>query len=559
LTTWFTYKLAESWFGKQVGLLSAWVWAITIWPIHLSRIGLRPILLPLLLSITFWLATLAYRQQGAGQSIGRSFGRRSIWLWLLTGVAYGVSFYTYLAARFTVLVIALLIVYLLLTKRGKPLWPGIVWAAVGATIIIAPLAFLVWQQPELSFGRAGQVSILNPAVNGDDLLGTLWRQGWKSVGLFFVEGDTIARHNPPGRPVFDLILLVPFLAGLIWCIKHWRYTAAVAVLLWVVVMLGPTLLAEDAPHFLRAVGILPAAVMLPAIGLSLLWKWSRLPSGLGQVLAISLLVASLAVTINDYFINYAQQPQTAYWFEDAARDLSEQINSEEKNAKIYMDRRFWEGWPSIRFLLDPGRQISFYRPDELEDIKISPPSVVYAWPYDGIQEVTGAIPPPAQVSGQSGSLAKGDLEAVPYPLYVRHAVDQSDEMPVLANFDNFIQLRGAEVEDLGAGQLLVDLYWSAESAIEDSLITFVHVSENGAGPDGLVGQSDNVPSRGNWPTQWWRPGLIIHDQHIVTLEGGFDENRHDVLVGLYKADSLDPLPLVDDTGASIGDSWLLQP
>ena len=29
LTTWFTYKLAKSWFGWEVGLISAWVWAIT--------------------------------------------------------------------------------------------------------------------------------------------------------------------------------------------------------------------------------------------------------------------------------------------------------------------------------------------------------------------------------------------------------------------------------------------------------------------------------------------------------------------------------------------------
>ncbi|MGD2048375.1 MAG: glycosyltransferase family 39 protein, partial [Chloroflexota bacterium] len=30
LTTWFTYKLAKTWFGQGIGLLSAWVWAITI-------------------------------------------------------------------------------------------------------------------------------------------------------------------------------------------------------------------------------------------------------------------------------------------------------------------------------------------------------------------------------------------------------------------------------------------------------------------------------------------------------------------------------------------------
>lgn len=554
LTTWFTYKLAKSWFGEQIGLLSAWVWAITLWPIHLSRIGLRPILLPLFLALTFWLATLAYRQNGVGQR----FELKSIWLWLFAGVAYGFTFYTYLAARFTVLLIVLLIFYLVLTGRGRAMWPGIAWAAMGTTILVAPLAILLWQQPELLFGRAEQVAVLNPAINEGDFLGTLWRQTWKSLGLFFVAGDRIARHNPPGRPVFSLILLIPFLAGVVWSARHWRRAAAMTVLIWVVVMLGPTLLAEDAPHFLRAVGILPAAVMLPAIGITLIWQWSRLPSGLGEILAVSLLIASLAVTLNDYFINYAEQPQTAFWFEEAARDLSEQINGEAENATIYLDRRFWDGWPSVRFLLDAERPISFYRPEELDDLEFKPPAVVYAWPHEGIQEVIESIPPPAQVFGQSGSLAQGDRETVPYPLFVRYVVNQSSELPVLAKFNNSIQLRGAEVKDSGAGQLLVDLYWSTDSALEDSLVTFVHVSEKSA-PPGLVGQSDSVPSQGNWPTQWWRPGLIIHDQHIVNLDGGYDGNQHEVRVGLYKVDSRELLPLVDDTGASIGDTWLLQP
>ncbi len=39
------------------------------------------------------------------------------------------------------------------------------------------------------------------------------------------------------------------------------------VLIWIPVMLLPTILAEDSPHFLRAVGVLPVALIVPAIGL----------------------------------------------------------------------------------------------------------------------------------------------------------------------------------------------------------------------------------------------------------------------------------------------------
>src|SRR5690606_16063121 len=46
LTTIPVYLLGRSWFGQRVALFAAWLWAVTLWPMHLSRIGLRAILLP---------------------------------------------------------------------------------------------------------------------------------------------------------------------------------------------------------------------------------------------------------------------------------------------------------------------------------------------------------------------------------------------------------------------------------------------------------------------------------------------------------------------------------
>ncbi|UCG25893.1 MAG: glycosyltransferase family 39 protein, partial [Chloroflexota bacterium] len=225
LTTWFTYKLAKTWFGRRVGLLSAVLWAMTVWPIHLSRIGLRPILLPLMLAIVFWLGTSAYRRSRDGQSVA--------WLWLLSGLFYGLSFYTYLAVRFTPVIFILLIIFLYATGRLKGVWPGVAFFAAGAAIIVGPLLILALVQPDLLFGRLGQVSILNPAINGGDLPRALWRQIWQSLGLFFVAGDDILRHNPPGRPLFDLLMAIPFLAGVIWCVRNWRRPSAMLLLLWV--------------------------------------------------------------------------------------------------------------------------------------------------------------------------------------------------------------------------------------------------------------------------------------------------------------------------------------
>ncbi|MEJ2748415.1 MAG: glycosyltransferase family 39 protein, partial [Anaerolineae bacterium] len=275
LTTLLVYKLAQTWYGRIPAFFAAFTWAVTLWPIHLSRIGLRPILLAPLLAATLWLGTLAYRQQKS-------------WLWLLAGLVYGAAYYTYLAVRFTPVLLLALAVYLMWRGRWRRLWPGVVWFGLGTAVALTPFAILTLQQPDILLGRTGQVSILNTAVNGGHLWSTLWQQTGRALGMFLWRGDTILRHNPAGRPVFDWFMALPFLVGLGWCVKNWRRPAAMALLLWTAVMLGPTILAADTPHFLRASGLLPGVVILPAIGLAQIWQWPRLPQRGRQAAAIFL-------------------------------------------------------------------------------------------------------------------------------------------------------------------------------------------------------------------------------------------------------------------------------
>ena len=331
------------------------------------------------------------------------------------------------------------------------------------------------------------------------------------------------------------------------------------LLLWVGVMLAPTILAEDAPHFLRAVGILPGALIFPAIGLSLLWTWSRIPSRLAHGLVIGGLLASLVLTVNAYFVDYAHQPATGYWFEAAASDLANQINEETDGKPLYVDRRFWQGWPAVRFLVDEDRPVTLYDAGELAAGQVEGPAVIYAWPYERLDQTARALASPAIVSGQTGSLAQGDLEAEAYPLFIRYASDDVTKAPdesSLANFDNAIQLRGADVSQLDDGRLQVDLQWSLVSEeMKLPVVAFVHV----IGPDGLIGQSDNVPSDGNWPAQWWRSGLIIVDSHLLALDVPYEEEEHQILIGLYNAITQEQLLVLNEDGVPEREAWLWQP
>lgn len=548
LTTGVVYLLGRSWFGARVGLFAAWLWAITLWPVHLSRVGLRPILLPFLLTLVFWLGTLAYR-------------RGSLWLWLGAGLAYGAAFYTYLAVRFTPILLVALLSYLLLKHRRarSRLWPGVLWFGLGTLVTLSPLAFAALQDPNLIIGRVGQVSIFNPEIGGPNPLVTLTRQTGRALGMFLWSGDTILRHNPAGRPVFDLLMAAPFLIGLVYCLRHWRQKASAALLLWVAVMLGPTILAEDAPHFLRAVGVLPAALYFPALGLSKIWEWPKLADALRRGLVLLLVLGTLIVTVSDY-VHFVRQPDTAYLFEAAARELAQRVNADGRGVDVFVDRRFRDGWPSLRFLLDDTASVSWYAAQDGIASPAAPPATIYAWPYDSLDFVAGALDAPVLISITEGPLTRGDLEPQPYPLYVRYEGTTTEPSAEKIVFDERFALHDASLENLPLQRLQVDLHWSTREPEPAPPVptVFVHVVPQQVAPGAPpLGQSDGPLAQGYWPVAAWQPGQVIHERRIIDMQEPLDLTHHEILVGIYDAVTGVRLSAYSPQGELLGDSWRL--
>jgi len=263
LTVAATAAMGRALFSRRVGLLGAAVLAVTLWHVHLSRIGFRAILLPLFVALTVWQVARGMRS-----------ARRCHWL--AAGLLYGLSFYTYTAARFTPVALAAFGLYVgrvvnppyLRIVAPPRLGRGVGLAVLAALITIVPLAVYAVGHPDVVLGRPGQVSVFDQAIHGGDLWSALGAHLLRTLGMFFVRGDRIWRHNVPWRPVFDPLLGAAFVLGLLVALRRVRRDAAAGfVLVWTGVMVLPTLLAEDAPHFLRAVGVLPVVALLPALGL----------------------------------------------------------------------------------------------------------------------------------------------------------------------------------------------------------------------------------------------------------------------------------------------------
>jgi 4-amino-4-deoxy-L-arabinose transferase-like glycosyltransferase len=489
------YALGRALFGGRVGLLMAALTAGSLWAIALSRIGLRATTLPPLAA--FMLAALV-----AGWRSNALRSRRRLWLLALSGALCGLCFYTYLSARLIPLPLAALGLVWYAARGRQRAFPTRELLAFGlpAMLVAAPLAAYAVAEPAIYLGRAEQVSILNRPEGARKLLANVWA----IVGAFTWQGDLNARHNLPGRPVFDPLLSVAFWAGVgLAMYRAWRArdTACALALLWTGTMLAPTVLSDNAPHFLRAIGALPMIFAFPALALESLWRhnrwWAR-----AAVLGGVALSAGLAVY--GYFGPYARNPDTRYFFQAAAVELAHEARAAlaQPDTTVYLDSRLWAKFSAVRFLLSESAALQLYGLGEALPPAQTPQAVVMADAADPIERVLSALPPESVIEARPGALYRNDFEARdPYPLYTVFAAAPQPALATVAAFGGMVRLEQAEVERTSDGYR-VRLAWSAPQAVAEDLHYFIHLRQGEA----VLAQADGPVGGARYPVARWRAG-----------------------------------------------------
>jgi len=577
LTIPATYLMAKAMFNQRIGLLAAAITSLTLWHVNLSRIGFRAVAMPLSVALALWQLWL-----GLKDGDKRHF--------LAGGLLYGLTFYTYLAARFTIVALTAFGLYLLLAGRRKEEeggWRrGALTFVLAALVVSAPLMAYVATHGDAFLGRVGQVSIFNPAINEGDFWGTLLRHLGKTLLMFTNRGDFIPRHNVPLRPVFDPVLSAFFLLGAILCLMRFRQSTEHAFLLiWLTAMLLPTILAEDAPHFLRGVGILPVAFVVPTIGLDWFWRFleSKAPLKIqslklkAQTVAVGAVVLVLAFglgdTIVDYFGDHAASQYLKYNFETAALDLAVQANrflgtgwdgtglwarqgAPSPGRHLYIVDRLWRDWASVRFLVPPSLNLTILR----ESGKLFEPSsgevMLILWPYEDYSQYLSLLPVGSTIAVQEGSLERGDLEKEARLLYITYTATPTT-IPFgepEARFEKGLTLVGHRLATVSPQELRLNLLWRAEAEIEADYTVFVHLTRD----DAILAQDDSFPAGGYYPTSLWRVGDIVSDVHTLALPEPYDPIGHKLIVGLYQLETLRRLQVLDETGEPISDHLVLE-
>ncbi|MBE7553876.1 MAG: glycosyltransferase family 39 protein [Anaerolineales bacterium] len=211
---------------------------------------------------------------------------------------------------------------------------------------------------------------------------------------------------------------------------------------------------------------------------------------------------------------------------------------------------------------DPQPEFYFLAGDLIDQVDVSPDLLVST--YGQIGQVTlpnqkqmriMQLRPTTLTLGElSDSALAGEFDQTASPAAFARSARGS--VPVEANFSHLIRLIGYDLDTRRAqpgGRIPVTLYWQAQASIPASYQVFTHL-ESEQGP---VAQADGVPVCWTYPTNLWRPGQIIADQHTIQLSSGVPPGDYPLQVGLYLADTFTRLDVLDEAGNPASNSIML--
>ena len=383
--------------ARAVALLTALLLALSFYHLCFSRHGIRAILLPLVECLAF---TAYWR--------GLSKGSHRLGWFALAGFWLGVALYTHPAGRVMPLIPIAFTTILIARDKGRAgqYLTGLAVLLAVAALVFAPLGYYFWTHPWTFTGHMAEVTVVDLGAPAETL-GALAHNAVRVLGMFNWHGEEAWGRNLSGRPVFDPLMGLFFVAGLLLLVvRELRPASSGAgafVLLWLAVMLLPTLLTGKAPDFSRAIGILPAvyvpaAVALvaagewvarrsqalaavtsghacltpllasvearviacqgsrptqtPAVGLRALARWGR---ALAMGLVATVVLISGLWTVRDYFVVYANSPDMAYDHDQDKVDAAATINrAVAEGYRVYLSP-FLANHPTVRFLTRKAR------------------------------------------------------------------------------------------------------------------------------------------------------------------------------------------------------------
>ncbi len=554
LTLAATYRLLRRLFSPTVALVAVAFIAIALWPVFWGRVALRAMTLPLMLALGFdWLwRGLTKDESGRLRAEDNSSLRRSVFPslrpFVLAGVFFGLSAYTYLSSRALPILLAAFTAYLALfardRMRGK--WRGLFASYLIGGLIALPLAITLLTNPDLQF-RVSEVSgPLDKALQGD--WSEIGANVNRAIGMFTVKGDSTVRDNWPDRPVFpEPIGSLLFGAGVLIAITRLRQPRYALALMWIGAMLIPTIVTTGAPNFTRTLGALPMVFAMPGIAVEWALFWlprfipvrdfqtiSRVTGAIGGVALIGVLGVNAASTYDDYFIKWPNHPETQFVFQADFAGIAKYID-----ASDVMDVSV--GGLSNDTMDDP----SLYLLRQRKDVRVrwfdsgSPISSGGALliPFKFLEETSIYFPSFMPIPQRMGPPLYPEISStehfthyhskwLTWPTHPFATARYFDDTGILITLGELISDTVAAGKDFS-----FTTWWVADNKVTDPRRIFVHVYD--LKNQRVIAQHDGLDS----PPRFWYVPDSIFQTHKLPIPAGTLPGTYELRIGLYNPDT----------------------
>ncbi len=525
--------------SRRVAILAAAALAVNLWHLHFSRFAIRSIALPLLV-IGVWSTWNSIAHTGRRHERRRPARVVALAGWL------GVGLYVHPAARLLWALPAASALVIWWRDRDRAPGREFLAAVLGALALALPLLLTWMRAPWLILGHTAETSILG--AGPEALIGNLA----KALGLFLLAGDPAPWRNAPGRPAFDPLTGLFFLAGLVLVLREvrrsrWATTAIIAL----VVLLLPTVVTDAAPNFSRSIGVLPLACLLVALAVDRLASLleDRQQPILGRAAIVLWLLVAGSFSIRDYAA-WMAAGQTPLAFDDEKAALGQYAAAQHNRGAMVFVSPVMAVHPTFR-VLAPGAAPGFDPDAGL----LLPPAAVHTALYTylhGEPELEALATQALDlrlygIAQGSGHLAHA--RAVDVATARRIALRQGG---LAVDFGDSLQLRRVSRPPLQAGTTaILTLAWEVLATPSGEWNRTVRLER----PDGrVIAQTDGPPLGGSWPTSRWQPGELVLDELALELPA-YGSGPAAVRVGWYDWRTLAAIPTQGGESLAEVDSW----
>jgi len=568
LAIWAAWLWSKRAFDNRTALTAAALTAVSFWPLASSREALRAGMLPFFMTAAVWFFwKILYGNRKTGEEITAKGAedaknyRHLFWPVVGFGVSIALTLHIYLAARVAWLLFPLFLVYLFLWHHPifRRAWqPVLVGLGLG-WLLAVPMFLYVRAHPyvltrldmldgPLQALRSGQIVPVLQNASGA-LLAFVW-PGY---------GDQFLAYNIPGRPFFEMLTAVFFVAGIIISLVRWKRPSYAFALLWFGVGIIPSLITGATANTTRNLAALPAVFLLPAIGFWGLGDWLAArfprikPSWLAGAAAVWLLLAG-GIAGRDYFLRWGQAAAVRDAYQHTL--VEEVAWLQEEGVTAVLISSIYPGPahdPSISKVLWGPEQ-----PDERwADARYA---LVFPNGQGSIAVISAATPPhPAFASflreQETVQLRPDDLN----PFFTVYRLDGSGLADYLAedtavNFNDAVTLKHAQWLDTAVppgetAQLLT--VWQVTNPeragprvpplFTTDLIMFTQLLDENGRP---FTQRDSLEA----PSWDWQAGDIILQIHPIPIPPDTAPGSYPAIVGLYDRTSGERLPVLDKSG-----------